>query len=273
MKTTIERNVNHKEGGHLVLLSHRNKRPRDETSLLLMGFLTFFIMLLPRTALASATDPADRPPEAWTAWAKWAEKLHPVTDKQGHGPDIGSDEWSGALDKQLKIRDAAGHGPDVGSDEWRRAVEKKLMPKADPAPGQQRDLLSSHDTVARFTGLKDHQCMGLTALCPDRCGESGKLATFAIVKYLAYQKPGEYGDPKQEQFMVLIEDNMKNPKVPKAIRDAILALKPGDLVRLQWNHDYVTQDGSKFPERPIRKLSVLTKEQADKATAEAKGKP
>ncbi len=44
---------------------------------------------------------------------------------------------------------------------------------------------------------------------------------------------------------------MKNPKVSPAIRDAILALKPGDLVELDWNHDYVTQADSKFPERPI----------------------
>ena len=227
------------------------------------------------TISVPAKDAAEAPPVEWMAWAKWAEKLHAVTDKQGHGPDIGSEEWSGALDKQLKIRDAAGHGPDVGSAAWRRAVEKKLAPMAapTPVPDKQRDLLSAHDTVARFTGLKDHRCMGLTALCPDRCGESGKLATFAIVKYLSYQKPGQYGDPKQEQFMVLIEDNMKNPKVPKAIRDAVLALKPGDLVRLQWNHDYVTREGAKFPERPIKNLTVLTKEQADKATADAGEKP
>jgi hypothetical protein len=138
---------------------------------------------------------------------------------------------------------------------------------------KQRELLSAHETVARFMGLKDHQCMGRTSLCPDRCGDSGKLATFEIVKYLRYEKPGEYGDPKQERFMVLIEDNLKQPKVPAAIRDAILALKPGDLVELQWNHDYVTQEGSKFPERPITKLSVLTKEQAEKAAPDPGGKP
>ena len=102
----------------------------------------------------------------------------------------------------------------------------------------------------------------MTALCPDRCGESGTLATFEIVKYMAYEKPGEYGDPKQEQFMVLIEDNRKNLKVPAAIRDAIVALKPGDLVRLQWNHDYVTQDGSKFPERPV----IRSRHEKEKAT-------
>ena len=146
-------------------------------------------------------------------------------------------------------------------------------PTAASAPEKQRELLSAHDTVARFVGMKDHKCMGRTSLCPDRCGESGQLATFTIVKYLKYDKPGEYGDPKQEQFMVLVEDNMKNVKVPKAIRDAIIALKPGDLVHLQWNHDYVTQAGSKFPERPIKDVSALTKEQADKLPAETPAKP
>lgn len=217
-----------------------------------------------------ARNAAVTPPENWDEWAKWAEKLRPVTDAQGHGPDIGSDEWANALAKKLRVSDGAGHGPAIGSKEWRQAVEGKLAPKPTPAPAQQRELLSSHDTVARFAGLKDHVCRGLTSLCPDRCGESGKLATFDIIRYLDYRKPGEYGDPKQTQFLVLIEDNMHNPKVPAPILEAVHALKPGDLVHLQWNHDYVTQEGSKFPERPIRALSVLTKEQA---AAEAGQKP
>ena len=153
------------------------------------------------------------------------------------------------------------------------AKDPSPKPASVAAPEKHRELLSSHDAVAKFVGLKYHQCLGLTSLCPDRCGESGQLATFTIVKYLKYEKPGEYGDPKQEQFMVLIQDNMKNLKVPKAIRDAIFALKPGDLVHLRWNHDYVTQAGSKFPERPIKDVSPLTKEQADKLTAEAPVKP
>ena len=153
------------------------------------------------------------------------------------------------------------------------AAGKPPAPQPAAAPGNQRELLSSHDTAARFTGLKEHKCLGRTSLCPDRCGESGPLATFAIVKYYQHDKPGQYGDPKQEQFMVLVEDNMKHVKVPKAIRDAIFALKPGDLVHLRWNHDYVTQGGSAFPERPIKEVSPLTKEQADNLTAETSAKP
>jgi hypothetical protein len=204
--------------------------------------------LLLLLALAGLAYSQNAAPKEWDAWAKWAEKLHPITDDQGHGPDIGSDEWANAMTRRLGIIDAGGHGPDLKSDEWRAAVEKKLK------PAEKRELLSSHDTVAVFKGIREHRCMGLTSLCPDRCGHSGKMATFGIVEYLAYEKPGEFGDPKQESFMVLIEDNMKNPKVPAAIRDAILELKEGAKVRLKWNHDYVTRDGSSSPERPIKTL-------------------
>lgn len=135
-----------------------------------------------------------------------------------------------------------------------------------PAPaGDGRELLSSHDTVARFTGIRDHRCRGLTSLCPDRCGDSGRLATFEIVQYLAYEKPGKYGDEKQQTFSVLIEDNLKNAKVPAAVLKAIDSLKPGQTVRLQWNHDYVTRGGSKFPERPIVRVEPMTPEQVEAA--------
>jgi len=196
------------------------------------------------SSLLAASEPA---PKDWAAWARWAEKLHPITDAHGHGPDIGSDEWAHALGKRLGVI-VDGAGPDIGSDEWRAAVAKKLMPQ------EQRELLSSHDTVARFSGIKDHTCLGRTSLCPDRCGHSGKLATFEILEYLNYEKPGKYGDPKQEQFRILIEDNMGNRKVSDEIHAAILALKEGDKVRLKWNHDYVTRDRSKSPERVITLL-------------------
>jgi hypothetical protein len=186
-------------------------------------------------------------PKDQKEWAQWVEQRHPITDAQGHGPDIGSGEWMGALDKKLGITDKEGHGPDIGSAEWRSAVEKKLQ-------SGKRELLSSHSTTAKFTGIKEHTCMGRTSLCPNECGHSGELASFEIIKYLAYEKPGEYGDPKQEVFQILIQDNMGNAKVPADILAKIRALKPGDEVKLDWNHDYVTKDRSSFPERPITKI-------------------
>jgi hypothetical protein len=43
-------------------------------------------------------------------------------------------------------------------------------------------------------------------------------------------------------------------------------LKPGDYVLLDWQHDYVTIDGSSGPERVLNKLQKITREEADKLT-------
>lgn len=114
--------------------------------------------------------------------------------------------------------------------------------------------LARHETVAEFQGTRYKKCLGLTSLCPDKCGESGTIAVFKIIKYLNYEKLGEYGDPKCEQFIFMTEDNMKNQKVPTNIRDTVVLLKEGDIVLLSWNHDYVMIDGSSGPERSITKL-------------------
>lgn len=125
---------------------------------------------------------------------------------------------------------------------------------ADKPAEEKRELLSSHSTLAKFSGIKEHICNGATGACPDRCGASGELASFEIIKYLAYEKPGEYGDPKQEVFQILIQDNMGNVKVPADILAKIRALKPGEEIKLDWNHDYVTNKRSKSPERVITKI-------------------
>lgn len=208
---------------------------------------------------------ADEPPADWQAWANWVEKQFPISDEHGHGPDIGGDEWMGALSRRLGVIDAEGHGPDPGSDEWRQAVVRRMAAQqpanpAEPAEAQvaeKRELLSVHETEAKFEGLRQHVCMGRTALCPDDCGHSGRMAVFTITKYLRYDRPGEYGDEKQLSFHVLVEDNHGNQKIPSAQRDAIHALKPDVAVRLDWNHDYVTRDGSSFPERVITRIEPL----------------
>ena len=207
--------------------------------------------LLLLVAFAGIVTAENSAPKEWSAWANWAEKLHPITDAEGHGPDIGSDEWASALAKRLGVIDAKGHGPAIGSDEWRAAVEKKLTPQ------EKRELLSSHDTTAIFRGIREHTCRGRTSLCPDRCGHSGKLATFEILEYRHYEKPGQYGDPKQERYQILIEDNMGEREVSDEIHAAILAFKEGDKVHLKWNHDYVTRDRSSSPERTITLLEKL----------------
>jgi hypothetical protein len=132
-----------------------------------------------------------------------------------------------------------------------------------------RKTLAEQDTVAVFDGAQARKCMGMTALCPNDCGHSGTMASFTIKGYVSYQKKGEYGDPKTDRFMFLVEDNKKNPKVSKEIADVVASLKPGDMVCLAWSHDYVTKDGSSFPERPIKQLRKVTPEEAAKLLEKA----
>lgn len=119
------------------------------------------------------------------------------------------------------------------------------------------DVLAVHKTTAEFEGLRAHRCMGLTSLCPDRCGHSGQLASFKITAYTAYEKKGEYGDEKQTTFQFLTVDNATKTKIPADLLAKINALKPGDKVTLEWEHRYMNRDGSRWPERPVTKLEKL----------------
>lgn len=86
-----------------------------------MKFLAALLLI----SLAGCADYSS-PPSDWNAWSAWVEARYPVSDAQGHGPDIGSDEWARALQQKLGIVDDQGHGPDIGSPEWRAAVQTKI---------------------------------------------------------------------------------------------------------------------------------------------------
>src|SRR5262245_35717606 len=138
------------------------------------------------------------------------------------------------------------------------------QPNSDTA--EKRKLLSKHQTVAQFAGISEHKCLGRTSLCPDKCGHSGDMATFRILKYLAYEKPGQYGDEQQKRYQFLVQDNMKNLKVSTEVKAAIDGLKPDDYVLLDWQHDYVSKAGANYPERTVLQLKRITREEADRLT-------
>ena len=137
---------------------------------------------------------------------------------------------------------------------------------ADTSAADKRKMLSKHETVAQFVGVTYHKCLGRTSACPDKCGSSGDMATFRILKYLAYEKPDQYGDKQQKQFQFLVADNLKNVKVSAEVKATIDSLKPDDYVRLDWQHDYVTKGGSSSPERTVTQLKCITCEEADQLT-------
>ncbi len=124
-------------------------------------------------------------------------------------------------------------------------------------PKEVRKLLSSHSTLAEFAGITFQPCRHLTSLCPNKCTHAGKVASFKVIKYLDYKKPGKYGDAKGTSFRTMVEDQLGNARTPAATLIIINSLKKGDTVRLSWNHDYVTRNRSSFPVRTITKLSKV----------------
>ena len=114
--------------------------------------------------------------------------------------------------------------------------------------------LSTHKTEAVFEGIQQTKCMGRTALCPDRCGHAKEVAVFKILKYLDYQKPGEYGDEKQKKyFMDLKAEKFDGYDQTEWIKIAN-ELKPGQVVDLNWEHLYMKKGGNQFPIRVVSEL-------------------
>lgn len=114
--------------------------------------------------------------------------------------------------------------------------------------GKKSVKLSQHETVSVFTGIHNGNESSLRVY-PQR--EDKEWARFDIVSYINYTRKGTYGDKKKETMGFKIEDlSEKNKKF-------ILNLKRGDLLKLSWDHVYVTVGKSKFPERNITKLERL----------------
>lgn len=119
------------------------------------------------------------------------------------------------------------------------------------------EVLSKHRAIATFDGIEFYPCRFRTALCPDRCGHSKYLASFTIVEYEEYEKLGEYGDEKQEKFLADTNPNAAEDRQSSVILEQIKLLKPGQKVRLTWEHIYVNNDTAMYPERPIRSIEVI----------------
>jgi len=73
-------------------------------------------------AARSHGEPEAIPPHGTPAWNQLVDRRLGVTDAAGHGPDLGSEEWMGAVGKKAGIT-----GLQPGSKEWSRAVEAKVF--------------------------------------------------------------------------------------------------------------------------------------------------
>ena len=86
-------------------------------------------------------------------------------------------------------------------------------------------------------------------------------AAFKVTRVLEYAKPGKYGDAEvsaggSQSFAIEEQPNFA---------EMLKHLKPGDKVKITWEHNYVTQiitkeDGKTFTSKsPERKIIELTR--------------
>ncbi len=129
------------------------------------------------------------------------------------------------------------------------------------APLPPADLLARNTVHAQYLGIRDLPCRFMTAQCPDKCNHATKVAEFRVIENLHYEKLGEYGDAKYAEGEILTVDVHKDIEGQDAsIADSIKKLKQGDQVRLELSHYYVHQDNAHYPVRPVRSISLATKE-------------
>lgn len=72
--------------------------------------------------LISATSVAHAQSICTDPWYQSIDKILNTTDGQGHGPDIGSEEWKSVIEFKLGIRDGA-NVPERSSDKWCQYID------------------------------------------------------------------------------------------------------------------------------------------------------
>lgn len=123
------------------------------------------------------------------------------------------------------------------------------------APTFTREMLSTHETIARYRGLETGR-ESMLRVYPQR--KDRQWAVFDIEEYLGFERPGEYGDERQSTFKIVADD-------PTNLSSALhlAQLTEGARVRLSWTHWYVTRsetgaDGrptsASYPERAVTRL-------------------
>jgi hypothetical protein len=136
--------------------------------------------------------------------------------------------------------------------------------ETEPEPKYQNgvNVLSTHDLMAEFVGIRHQPCHFRTSLCPDRCDHACDLAVFKTVGYVSWKKLSKYGEEPQALYHYRVSAAKNGTQMDTNLISTIKALKPGQLVHLQWEHQYLVTAQSSSPDRPITKLELLNEEEA-----------
>ena len=82
------------------------------------------LVVLAAVSLAAAAG-AEAPIPCTAQWYQWVEHKLVSGDGQGHGPDIGSDEWKSVIEFKLGIR-GQSQLPVRDSEDWCQLIDAML---------------------------------------------------------------------------------------------------------------------------------------------------
>ena len=96
----------------------------------LMGILLFALLISGCAREVSQADPVpDTGISCTDAWYQSIEEQVGTGDGQGHGPDIGSEEWKSVVESKLGVRGQADV-PDRSSDNRCRYIDRLVSGEA-----------------------------------------------------------------------------------------------------------------------------------------------
>lgn len=125
----------------------------------------------------------------------------------------------------------------------------------DGADGEQRETMYAYAANATYLGSRHQPCRFRTSLCPHQCGHATDVYRFHLDQLTATKN-----EASSHVRWVTPEEAGKEHLVGEADLNSYIelakSLKPGDMVALEWSHDYVTRGGSSFPDRPVTRLVV-----------------
>ncbi|WP_088444588.1 DUF4377 domain-containing protein [Flavobacterium oreochromis] len=139
--------------------------------------------------------------------------------------------------KEEKIKNPPADGSSIKYTLIKEISKRKMVTTS--SQKLKKPFTSTHIFTAFFDGINFHQCLGRTALCPDKCGQSGNIANFRVKEYKNLIVNGQAGTEKLKTYQILISDFNKKDINEPFTKD-IKTLKKGDLVTIHVEYVYNT---------------------------------
>ncbi|QBY03633.1 hypothetical protein E2K93_04220 [Thalassotalea sp. HSM 43] len=93
-----------------------------------LGLMVLLFMLILLSSACQPTQPIQQAQPALLCTPSWYQQVDKIIssgDGQGHGPDVGSDEWMSVVEFKLGIRGKQGI-PARGSEKWCAYIDELL---------------------------------------------------------------------------------------------------------------------------------------------------